>query len=142
MQLNYKSILGISLSIFLCLSACSTQKKAAKGNKNSNQTAKKSSLDLTGPWTFTIQTPVGNRDTPVELKQIDEKTAEGSLMDMTTIFTIKNDSIFYGMERDTPIGKMDMKAMGSVNETEMDGIYRIVGGAMDGIELTWSAKKN
>lgn len=138
-MLNTKTIpflLFIACLVFV--SACSAQKTAQKA---SQKTQKADYLDLTGDWTFTIQTPVGNRDTPVTLQQINKETAEGALMEEMTTFTIANDSIFYDMQRDTPIGMMDMKAMGKLTSETMEGIYVFVGGALDGTELTWSAKK-
>lgn len=136
---NFYKTIPYLLLIFCLISAasCSSQKAAQKIQK----TQKADYLDLTGDWTFTIQTPVGNRDTPVSLKQINKATAEGALMEEMTTFTIANDSIFYDMQRDTPIGMMDLKAMGKLTAQTMEGIYVFVGGALDGTELTWSAKK-
>lgn len=135
MQFNYK-ILFIGLLSIALFTACSSQKQAKKATKEAP------TLDLTGAWTFTIQTPVGNRDTPVDLKQISETEVQGKLMEENTVFTLANDSIFYDMERESPIGLLQMEARGAVTENSMDGIYRFVGGGFDGTELTWSAKKN
>ncbi len=130
-------IFSVLIAIALLYACSATQKTKV----SSTQKAVKQIVNVAGEWTFSMNTPAGWKDQQVVLSQ-EGNTAEGMLNDKLTIFTIKNDSISFDMDRETPMGLFNMFSKAAVTEKTMVGKYTIMDGPYKGIAFDWEATKS
>ncbi len=97
-------------------------------------------VNVTGKWDMTVQSPRGERTRAIEFVQEGEslkvisKDRNGNTIEAKG--TVKGDQVQWTMIRDTRRGKMELTYKGTVKDETMKGEMATPRGSM-----TWSAKR-
>ena len=96
---------------------------------------------ITGTWEFRSSTPRGNRKSKITIVQ-DGDTATGTGDQGDFAITINGNQVSWEQEASTPMGKMDIRSVGTIkDENNMAGTLTMSGGPMAGQEMQWTAKR-